>query len=169
MLPGTKKDEQSVTADWQSTQDLIDGVTVKEIRSVLAGTGYVTEVFRRDWDADGGIVDQVFQVTLGPGGVSAWHCHANTTDRLMVNHGRIRIVLYDSREGSPTQGRLNHLVFGTPRPAIVTVPPLVWHGIQNVGPGDSSLINVVDAAYDYEDPDHYRIPADSPEIPYRFG
>jgi dTDP-4-dehydrorhamnose 3,5-epimerase len=168
VLDGSEKDGQSVTADWALAQEPIDGVRIQEIRSVLTGSGYVTEIFRRDWELGDGTVDQVFQTTLSPGAVSAWHCHVNTTDRLMVNVGRMRIVLYDAREGSPTAGRLTHHLFGTPRPALVVVPPLVWHGVQNIGPGDAALINVVDAAYDYEDPDHWRLPADSPEIPYRF-
>jgi dTDP-4-dehydrorhamnose 3,5-epimerase len=48
------------------------------------------------------------------------------------------------------------------------VPPQVWHGIQNVASTESSVLNLVDRAYAYEDPDHWRIPADSPHIPFKF-
>ncbi|HVR38279.1 MAG TPA: hypothetical protein VMU84_04235 [Thermoanaerobaculia bacterium] len=48
------------------------------------------------------------------------------------------------------------------------IPPRVWHGVQNIAPGVSIVLNLVDQAYRYEDPDHWRVPADSPEIPYRF-
>jgi dTDP-4-dehydrorhamnose 3,5-epimerase len=30
------------------------------------------------------------------------------------------------------------------------------------------LINAVDHAYDYEHPDHHRLPADSADVPYQF-
>jgi len=30
----------------------------------------------------------------------------------------------------------------------------------------SILVNLVDAAYSYDDPDHWRLPPDTPEIPY---
>jgi dTDP-4-dehydrorhamnose 3,5-epimerase len=168
-LAGAVKDQQSITARWTpSALRLIDGVTIHEVANVPKSNGYLTEIFRRDWGASRGEVDQVFQVVLDPGRISAWHAHANTTDRLFVSYGRIRIVLYDAREDSPTHGLLNEFRFGTIRPALVHVPARVWHGVQNVWDGPSILINVVDRAYDYEDPDHWRIPADSPEIPFRF-
>jgi dTDP-4-dehydrorhamnose 3,5-epimerase len=45
----------------------------------------------------------------------------------------------------------------------------VWHGVQNVHPGPSSVLNLVDRAYRYEAPDHWRLPPDTAEIPYRFA
>jgi dTDP-4-dehydrorhamnose 3,5-epimerase len=79
-----------------------------------------------------------------------------------------RIALYDARPDSPTHGVVNEFRFGSLRPALVTVPPRIWHGVQNVGDGVAVVLNLVDRAYDYEDPDHWRVPADSAEIPYRF-
>ena len=85
-----------------------------------------------------------------------------------VSYGRARVVLYDGREDSPTHGVVNEFRFGTIRPAMIHIPPRVWHGVQNVGDEVAILVNIVDRAYDYEDPDHWRVPADSPEIPFRF-
>jgi dTDP-4-dehydrorhamnose 3,5-epimerase len=110
----------------------------------------------------------VFQVVLDPGAVSAWHAHATTIDRLFVSTGLMRIVLYDARESSPTFGVLNEFRFGTIRPALVIVPPRVWHGVQNVALAASVVLNLVDRAYDYEDPDHWRVPNGTPEIPFVF-
>lgn len=168
-IDGAMKDRQTITARWTpSEQRLIDGVTVREVLNVPKANGYLTEMFRRDWGETGGVVDQVFQVVLDPGAISAWHAHANTTDRLFVSYGRARIVLYDGREDSPTRGAINEFRFGTIRPAMIHIPPRVWHGVQNVADGPAILINIVDRAYDYADPDHWRVPADSPEIPFTF-
>lgn len=128
--------------------------------------GYLTEVFRAAWSEGG--VDQVFQVVLEPGAISAWHAHGETLDRLFVTSGLVRIVLFDGREDSPTFGQINEFRFGTVRPALVVVPPRVWHGIQNVAGSASAVLNLVDRAYDYENPDHWRVPADSPAIPFTF-
>jgi dTDP-4-dehydrorhamnose 3,5-epimerase len=49
------------------------------------------------------------------------------------------------------------------------IPPGVWHGLQNLGSGDALMLNLPTAAYVYEDPDHYRLPFDTEEIPYRWG
>jgi dTDP-4-dehydrorhamnose 3,5-epimerase len=169
-VPGAVKDRQTITAKWTpSSLRLIEGVSVREVLHVPKSTGYLTEIFRRDWSEVSGDVDQVFQVVLDPGAISAWHAHATTIDRLFVSYGLMRIVLYDARADSPTHGAINELRFGTIRPALIQVPPRVWHGVQNVSPhGPGILMNIVDRAYDYEDPDHWRVPQDSPEIPFTF-
>jgi dTDP-4-dehydrorhamnose 3,5-epimerase len=50
----------------------------------------------------------------------------------------------------------------------VVVPPGVWHAVQNLAPETSTLLNLVDHAYDYEKPDHWRLPIGTPLIPYSF-
>lgn len=104
-LNGAVKDQQTITARWTpSDMRLIDGLAIREVLNVPKSNGYLTEIFRRDWAESRGEVDQVFQVVLDPGAISAWHAHATTTDRLFVSYGRARIVLYDAREDSPTTG-----------------------------------------------------------------
>lgn len=169
LVAGAKRDAQSITSDWDYTgQRLIEGVRLKEIRNVPKGNGFLTEIWRREWDLDALGVDQVFQVHLRPGGISAWHAHEITTDRLFVGDGILRIVLYDAREDSPTYGLVNEFRLGAVRPGLVIVPPKIWHGVQNIGNESGVIINLVDQAYHYENPDHWRVPMDSPDIPYRF-
>ena len=168
-IPGSRKDTQSITADWLRLEDLIDGVQVREVKNVGKRQGGVlTEIFRRDWDLDEGTVDQIFQNILQPGEVSGWHVHQFTIDRIFVNWGRMRIGLYDARAASPSFGRANEFHFGIDRPALVVIPPGVWHAVQNNTGVAAALINIVDKAYQYEDPDHWRLPIDTPEIPYKF-
>lgn len=168
LLPGARKDAESVTPTWLPVGEVIDGVNIQEVKNVPRGRGYLTEIFRRDWRLDDGTVDQVFQVWLAAGEVSAWHMHAITRDRLFVLHGLMKVVLYDGRKGSSTFGRLNELRVGTPRPALITIPPGVWHGVQNLSGEPGALLNLVDRAYRYEDPDHWRLPTTTSTIPYRF-
>jgi dTDP-4-dehydrorhamnose 3,5-epimerase len=169
MLRG-RKDKKLVDADWSpSGQPAIDGVSFKLIANVLGEKTRLTEVWRRDWKLDDRPVEQVFQGVLPPGTVSAWHAHATTMDRLFCALGRIKVVLYDGRDGSPTLGNVVELHIGEERPMLVVVPPGVWHGVKCVSPHAALLINLVDVAYDYDDPDHWRLPADCPDIPYRIA
>lgn len=168
-MPASRQDPQSITADWQLLQDPIAGVRIKEVRNVVKNNGDVLcEVFRRDWLLDEGLVDQVFQVLMNPGVISGWHSHRSTTDRLFVSQGVIQIVLYDNREDSETHGLVNEFRFGAVRPALVTIPPGVWHAVHNLASTPSMLLNLTDQAYAYDDPDHWRLPLDTEQIPYRF-
>jgi dTDP-4-dehydrorhamnose 3,5-epimerase len=169
-IEGATLDRQSVTPHWDRIRDLIDGVRITEVKHVPTGYGYLTELFRPEWDPGGEGVGGAFIAVLEPGGISAWHAHAQTVDRLFVVEGMVRIVLYDARAGSRTFGRLNDdLVFGDRRPALVVIPPGVWHGIRNVSTGRAAAINFVSRAYSYEAPDHLRLPPDAPQIPYHFA
>lgn len=169
LLPEAHKDQQSITKDWSPSQlQLIDGVVIKEVRPVLTGYGHLTEIFRREWLSDCKEVDQIFASTLQPGGISAWHAHEFTTDRLFVVSGQLRIVLYDARTQSATFGLINELKLAMQRPMLVIVPPKVWHGVQNYGSSPSILLNAVDRAYQYDSPDHWRVAANSSHIPYQF-
>lgn len=165
-LPGATRDRQSITRDWQPLQEPIVGVRVQEVTNVVKDNGYLTEVWRADWDLGPGAVAQVFQVLIHAHGVSAWHAHRHATDRLFANHGLLKIVLFDARQGSATEGRVNVFRCGTPRPMLVIVPPGVWHGVQNLAAESALLLNLPDQAYAYEDPDHWRLPPDTDRIPY---
>lgn len=160
-------DPELVRSDWSPVGGTeIDGVGTKLITNVLTNDGYLTEMWRSDWALDGGGVDQVFQRVLYPGAISAWHTHLNTTDRLFCAVGHVLIVLYDARTASPTHGIITEHRLGEIRPAVISLPPGVYHGVRNLGTTSAVLLNAVDAAYQYETPDHHRIPRDSTGIPY---
>ncbi len=78
------------------------------------------------------------------------------------------MVLYDDRETSPTRGLVNVFNLGASRPSLLLIPPNVWHGVQNMSNEVSSIINFFDRQFCYEDPDDWRLPVDTPEIPYTF-
>lgn len=166
MLPGARKDPQLVTKEWEKIEEQIDGVVVREVRHVPRDHGVITEIFRPEWDPTGLPIVHIYQSRLFPGAIGAWSCHATTIDRLFVNQGYLKVVLFDGREESPSYRRVVELHVGDARPAFVILPAGVWHGLQNLGSSDALVINCPTKAYNYEDPDHYRLPFDSPEIPY---
>jgi dTDP-4-dehydrorhamnose 3,5-epimerase len=166
MLTGARKDEPQVTREWMPLHQMIDGVLVREVLHVPRDHGTITEMYRSEWDPTGQPVVHIYQSRLFAGAIGAWSCHTKTIDRLFVNQGHMKVVLYDGREESPTHGRVVELHAGDTRPAFVILPIGVWHGVQNLGNSDALMINFPTRAYDYQDPDHYRLPYDSPEIPY---
>lgn len=166
MLPGAKKDQQLVTNDWQKLQQPIVGVHSREVLHVLRDHGVITEMFRPEWDVTGMPVVHAYQSRLFPGAIGAWSCHARSIDRLFVNQGHLKVVLYDGRKDSATHGHINEFYVGDARPTFLVIPVGVWHGLQNLGATDALVLNFPTIAYQYEDPDHYRLPYNTPEIPY---
>ncbi|HKR62141.1 MAG TPA: dTDP-4-dehydrorhamnose 3,5-epimerase [Thermoanaerobaculia bacterium] len=168
MLPGAQKDGQIVTSEWQALRRNIEGVVAREVLHVPRDHGVITEMYRAEWDPTGLPVVHIYQSRLFPGAIGAWSCHAKSIDRLFVNQGHLKLVLYDGREESPTHGALMELYVGDARPTFLVLPTGVWHGLQNLGSSEALMVNFPTHAYDYEDPDHWRLPYDSEEIPYRW-
>ncbi|MFH1345690.1 MAG: dTDP-4-dehydrorhamnose 3,5-epimerase [Pseudomonadota bacterium] len=166
MLPSAQKDSQQITEDWRKLGDPLEGVAVREVRHVPRDHGVITEIFRPEWDPTGLPVVHAYQSRLFAGALGAWSCHLRTTDRLFVSQGHVKVVLYDDRDGSKTKGRVMELIAGDVRPCLVVVPPGIWHGLQSLGGVDALVLNFPTEAYNYKDPDHYRLPYDAPEIPY---
>lgn len=169
MLVGARKDSQIITNSWDKIQNLIDGVSITEVRHVPRDHGVITELYRPDWDPTGLPVVQSYQSRLFVGAIGAWSCHSRSIDRIFVNEGHVKVVLYDGREDSATYRQLNELNVGDARPTFLVIPVGVWHGLQNVGSTDALVLNFPTEAYKYEDPDHYRLPFDTDEIPYSWN
>ena len=51
---------------------------------------------------------------------------------------------------------------------LLSVPPSVWHDVQNLSTDVSCFVNMFDKPYDYDNPDEYRLPVDTAHIPYPF-
>jgi dTDP-4-dehydrorhamnose 3,5-epimerase len=163
-----EKDPPHVSPDWEIAADRIDGVVTRDVRNIVTANGITTEVFRQDWGVVGADVVHMIFVTLRAGALSAWHMHKRKTDHLFVVGGHLRAVLYDGREDSPTYEMVNVLHLSRLRPTLAIVPPGVWHGLQTLGSEPGSFVNFFDRQYDYDDPDDWRLPPDTDEIPYRF-
>jgi dTDP-4-dehydrorhamnose 3,5-epimerase len=166
MLAGAQKDSQVVTSEWQALHRTIDGVVTREVLHVPRDHGIITEMYRPEWDPTGLPVVHIYQSRLFPGAIGAWSCHAKAIDRLFVNQGHLKVVLYDAREGSSTEGALMELYVGDARPTFLILPTGIWHGLQNIGSTEALLLNFPTHGYDYEDPDHWRLPYDTDQIPY---
>jgi dTDP-4-dehydrorhamnose 3,5-epimerase len=144
---------------------MIEGVVVKKLRVIPDERGFLMEMLRSDEE----IFEKFGQVYLSvcyPGIVKAWHYHKVQTDFFTVVKGMGKVVLYDSRKDSPTSGEVNEFFMGEQNPILLKIPPYVYHGVKAVGGQPCYLINCPTEPYNYEQPDEFRVPYDSPEVPY---
>jgi dTDP-4-dehydrorhamnose 3,5-epimerase len=162
------KDRAHISKDWVLDRRLIEGVVVRDVRSVVTANSVTTEIWRTDWRMVEGAVEQTIHVDLRGNAISAWHQHRERWDYLFVVGGHLRLVLYDPRDASLTRGQVDVLHLSPRRPQLIAVPPWIWHGVQNLSTGVSSFVNLFNKTYDYADPDEWRLPADSEQIPYTF-
>lgn len=144
---------------------MIQGIRVKKLKLIPDERGRLMEILRKD-DPDFQGFGQVYLTTTYPGVVKAWHLHERQTDNLCCIQGMIKLAVYDSREDSPTYKELNQFYIGVHNPALVTIPPGVYHGWMCVSEDEALIINTPSEAYDYGNPDERRLDPHDNDIPY---
>jgi dTDP-4-dehydrorhamnose 3,5-epimerase len=147
------------------SRQLIDGVKTKTLRLVPDERGWLLEILRADESELFSKFGQVYVSATYPGVVKAWHYHKAQTDNFACVAGMVKLVLIDTREGSPTRGLVNEFFLGTQNPTLVQVPNLVYHGWKCIGLEPSLVVNIPDEPYNREQPDEYRLEAHG-SLPY---
>lgn len=148
-----------------TTQKMIEGVRVKELRLIPDERGRLMEILRTD-DKEFSEFGQVYVTTAYPGVVKAWHYHKLQDDNMTVLKGMAKIVLYDARKTSPTKGVINEFFVGDHNHILIHIPKLIWHGFKCMSEQETMIVNIVTKCYDYEEPDEYRKPVHGSDIPY---
>jgi len=150
----------------------INGVRIRPVRPVPHEDGFVTEVARAAWPEIDLEVVQVHITTTQPGRIRAWGLHENSTDRLFVVKGLVSIVIFDGRRNSVTYSQVNEIRLSERNPALVVIPPCLYHGWKNIGTDEAYIINMPSSLYNHDKPDALDLPYDHPEaadiVPWRW-
>ncbi len=144
---------------------MIEGVKTRKLKAIPDERGYLMEMLRSDWE-EFEKFGQVYVAAAYPGAVKAWHYHRLQTDHLICLQGMAKVALYDGREDSPTYRQVEEFFIGHLNPLLIKIPPLVMHGFKGLGPGMTLMVNVPTELYNYQEPDEYRLPPDTDQIPY---
>jgi dTDP-4-dehydrorhamnose 3,5-epimerase len=144
---------------------MIQDVQVRRLRAIPDERGYLIEMLRSDWE-EFETFGQVYLTAVYPGVVKGWHYHKKQTDHFICIHGMAKVVLYDGREGSPTHGEVNEFFMGELNPILLKIPPGVMHGFKGISQEMALIVNVPTELYNYDEPDEYRLPPHTDQIPY---
>lgn len=107
---------------------------------------------------------EVYFSSVYRGVVKAWKNHTRQTANYACMHGRIKVVLWDDREGSLSRGALLEVIVGPDEYSLLVIPPGIWHGFQGLVEPLSILAN---CATEPHDPDELeRLEPRTTSIPY---
>lgn len=135
----------------------IDGVKVKPLRTIPDERGWLMEILRIDEPELFTKFGQAYVSATYPGVVKAWHFHEKQVDNFACLAGMIKLVLIDTREGSPTKGAVNEFFIGAEQRILVQIPALVYHGWKCISPDMAMVLNLPTEPYHYSDPDEFRL------------
>lgn len=144
---------------------MIEGVIIKKLKVIPDERGRLMEILRMDDEMFKGF-GQVYMTTAYPGVVKGWHYHKKQYDSMAVVKGMMKIVLYDGRPDSSTQGEVNEVFAGQHNPVLVHIPPYVYHGFKCISTEEAIVINTPNEVYNYKEPDEFRVHPHDNDIPY---
>ncbi len=125
----------------------IAGVLVKPLTQIGDERGKIMHMMRVD-DSAFEKFGEIYFSMIYPGVVKGWHLHKEMTLNYACVSGRIKLVLFDEREGSSSKGVLQEIFLGEENYKLVQIPPGVWNGFKGVGIKESIVANLATTAHD---------------------
>jgi len=168
-LDAASRDVQTVTPEGASLAPLLEGMSIHRSPTHSDERGTLTEIFDPRWEFHEEPLTYLYYITERPGYAKGWALHKQHEDRYFIIRGELEVVLYDVRPASSTRGQICKLLLSDRDHGVVNIPAHVWHATRNPGITDAILVNTPTRLFDHADPDKYRLPLDTPLIPYSFG
>jgi len=126
---------------------LIEGVKVIPLRRIPDERGTVSHMLKRT-DPHFTEFGEIYFSSVYPGVVKGWHLHRDMTLHYACVFGRIKLALYDERDGSATRGRLMEVFLGEDNYSLVVIPPEVWNGFRGMSPPYALVANCATHPHD---------------------
>lgn len=145
---------------------MIAGVRVVGLRQIADERGKIMHMLKATDPHFAGFGEIYFSCAW-PGTVKAWHIHQRMTVNNAVVSGRAKLVMYDLRPGSSTEGEVQEVYFGEDNYVLVQIPPGIANGYKAYG---DKVVVMANCANIPHDPDEMlRRPFDDPSIPYQWA
>lgn len=128
-------------------EPVVDGVQVIPLRRIPDERGTVYHMLKRT-DPHFREFGEIYFSSVYPGVVKGWHLHREMTLNYACIFGRVKLVLYDDRDGSPTRGHLMELFLGDDNYSLVVIPPRVWNGFKGMSAPYAIVANCATQPHD---------------------
>ena len=145
---------------------MIEGVHIRPLKQIPDERGKIMHMLRCD-DPHFERFGEIYFSVIYPGTVKGWHLHQRMTLNYAAIRGMIKLVLFDDRQGSPSQGKLLEIFTGEDDYTLITIPPLVWNGFKGVGVEPAIVANC--ASEPHDPTEIIRMDPSTDKIPYDWG
>lgn len=116
------------------------GVTITPLAIIPGEFGQVMHMLRNS-DAHFRKFGEIYFSCIYPGVTKGWKIHSASWSNLSVPVGRVKFVLFDDRDSSPTKGQFQEVFLGENRYALLTIPPGIAYAWKNLSTETSIIAN----------------------------
>lgn len=126
---------------------MIEGVQIVPLERIPDERGTIFHMLKRT-DPHFVKFGEIYFSTVYPGIVKAWHLHHEMSLNYACVFGRIKLVLYDGREGSKSRGEIIEIFLGPDNHSLVVIPAEVWNGFKGLSAPFSIVANCATEPHD---------------------
>ncbi len=118
----------------------IKGVKINPLKIISDNRGSVMHMLRSDspiFEKFG----EIYFSTIFKDKIKAWHLHKEATLNYACVFGKVKLVLFDDREKSETQGLYQEIILSIENYSLITIPPNIWNGFKGLNNDHSIIAN----------------------------
>ncbi len=131
----------------------MDGVTLHPLKHITVPKGDIYHALKSTDEGYAGFGEAYFS-QIEEGAVKGWKRHNRMPLNLIVPVGKIKFVIYDDREGSPSYGQFEEVVLSpSENYQRLTIAPGLWMAFQGLGEGVSILMDIIPEPHDHSEAD----------------
>jgi len=119
---------------------VIEGVKIIPLKRIPDERGTIYHMLRND-DPHYMKFGEIYFSTIYPNVIKGWHKHREMTLNYACIFGRIKLVLFDDRENSPTKNEVIEIFLGPDNYSLVVIPPGIINGFKGMGHPYSIVAN----------------------------
>jgi dTDP-4-dehydrorhamnose 3,5-epimerase len=110
---------------------MIGGVVITPLRRIPDERGTIYHMLK---STDPHFIQfgEIYFTTIYRNVIKGWHKHQEMTLNYACIFGRIKLVLFDDRDASPTHGAIVEIFLGPDNHSLVTIPEDVWNGFKGM-------------------------------------
>ena len=138
---------------------------IKKKNIITDDRGKILHMLRCD-DENFSKFGEIYFSYVNPNKIKAWHIHKKMTLNYTAVYGKIKLVLYDDRKSSETNGLVQEIILSNENHFLISIPPMIWNGFSSADNNIAVLANCSDIPHDKEE--ITRLPFDDPKFPYKW-
>mgnify|MGYP006130745487 CR=1 FL=1 len=145
---------------------MIQGVKIIKKKVITDDRGKILHMLRND-DPYHLKFGEIYFSYVYPKKIKAWHIHKKMTLNYVAAFGKIKLVLYDDRQNSKTNGKIQEIFLSNDDHFLVIIPPMIWNGFTSADDNIAVLANCSDIPHDKSE--ILRMDFNDPKFPYNWS
>ena len=119
----------------------MDGVTVTPLKIINNPKGDILHALKCSETSFSSFGEAYFSI-IKEQEIKGWKKHHKMVLNLTVPFGKVKFVIYDDRENSPTSGQFKEITISKKNYVRLTVQPGLWVGFKGIDNQENIILNI---------------------------